>query len=177
VTPDFKRAGDLIYILGITRDETGGSEYFSARGFVGNKVPKVVDPQLAINMYRALHRAIISRLVASCHDLSDGGLGVALAESAFSGGLGARLALADLSLEGVVADDVALFSETPCRFLVSVPKEKRSAFEQTMAGFPVALAGEVAEEPRLTVTGLDGHAAVEADIWELKKAWQEPLGI
>ncbi len=177
VTPDFKRAGDLIYILGITRDETGGSEYFSARGFVGNKVPKVVDSQLAINMYRALHRAIISRLVASCHDLSDGGLGVALAESAFSGGLGARLALADLSLEGVVKDDVALFSETPCRFLVSVPQEKRSAFEQTMAGFPVALAGEVAEEPRLTVTGLDGHLVVDADIWELKKAWQEPLGI
>ena len=88
---------------------------------MGNKVPKVVDPELAINMYRALHKAIVSGLVASCHDLSDGGLGVALAESAFSGGLGARLRLGDLTLEGVDRDDVALFSETPCRFLVSVP--------------------------------------------------------
>ena len=120
MTPDFKRAGDSIYVLGVTRDETGGSEYFASRGFVGNKVPKVADPELAINMYRALHRAIASGLVASCHDLSDGGLGVALAESAFSGGLGARLALGNLALEDVQRDDVALFSETPCRFLVSV---------------------------------------------------------
>ncbi len=177
VTPDFKRGGDFIYVVGITRDETGGSEYFAARGFVGNKAPKVADPELAINMYRALHKAMGSRLVASCHDLSDGGLGVALAESAFSGGLGARLTLGDLALEGVGRDDVALFSETPCRFLVSVPQEKQRAFEQAMKGFPVALVGEVTEEPRLTVTGLDGHLVVDVDIWELKKAWQEPLGV
>jgi phosphoribosylformylglycinamidine synthase len=74
-------------------------------------------------------------------------------------------------------DDVALFSETPCRFLVSVPQEKQRAFEQAMKGFPVALVGEVTEEPRLTVTGLDGHVLVDADIWKLKKAWQEPLGV
>ena len=55
---------------------------------MGNKVPKVADPELAIKMYRALHKAMGSGLVASCHDLSDGGLGVALAESAFSGALG-----------------------------------------------------------------------------------------
>ena len=177
VTPDFKRAGDSIYVLGITRDETGGSEYFAARGFVGNKAPKVADPELAINMYRALHKAMGSRLVVSCHDISDGGLGVALAESAFSGGLGARLTLGDLALEGVDRDDVALFSETPCRFVVSVRQEKQRAFEQAMKGFPVALVGEVIEEPRLTVTGLDGQVVVDADIWELKKAWQEPLGV
>jgi phosphoribosylformylglycinamidine synthase subunit PurSL len=177
VTPDFKRGGDSIYVMGITRDETGGSEYFAARGFVGNKAPKVADPELAIKMYRALHRAVLSQLVASCHDLSDGGLGVALAESAFSGGLGARLTLGDLALEGVDRDDVALFSETPCRFVVSVRQEKQRAFEQAMKGFPVALVGEVTEEPRLTVTGLGGHVLVDADIWELKKAWQEPLGV
>lgn len=177
VTPDFKKAGDSIYVLGITRDETGGSEYFAARGFVGNKAPKVADPELAINMYRALHKAMGSSLVVSCHDLSDGGLGVALAESAFSGGLGARLTLGDLALEGVGRDDVALFSETPCRFVVSVPQEKQRAFEQAMEGFPVALVGEVTEDPRLTVTGLDGQVVVDADIWELKKAWQKPLGV
>ncbi len=115
--------------------------------------------------------------MASCHDLSDGGLGVALAESGFSGGLGARLTLADLTLDGVDRDDVALFSETPCRFVVSVPQEKQRAFEQAMEGFPVALVGEVTEDPRLTVTGLDGQVVVDADIWELKKAWQKPLGV
>ena len=177
VTPDFKRAGDLIYVLGITRDETGGSEYFASRCFTGNKVPKVADRALAINMYRALHKAIASGLVASCHDLSDGGLGVALAESAFAGGLGARLALGDLVLEGVLRNDVALFSETPCRFLVSVIQEKRIAFERTMNGFPVACVGEVTEEPRVIATGLDGNVVVDAAIQGLKKAWQEPLGV
>jgi phosphoribosylformylglycinamidine synthase len=177
VTPDFKRAGDSIYVLGITRDETGGSEYFASLGYVGNKVPKVSDPELAINMYRTLHKAMVSGLVASCHDLSDGGLGVALAESAFSGGLGARLALGDMTLQDVTRNDLALFSETPCRFLVSVHEEKRLAFEQVMVGFPVALVGHITADPRVTVMGLNGKVVVDADIRELKEAWQEPLGI
>jgi phosphoribosylformylglycinamidine synthase subunit PurSL len=177
VTPDFKKPGDAIYVLGVTRDETGGSEYFASRGFVGAKVPKVTDPKQAISMYRTLHKAISSQLVASCHDLSDGGLGVALAESAFSGALGARLSLAKLILDGVDRDDTALFSESPCRFVISVSPDKRSAFEAAMAGFPLALVGEVTEEPRLKVQGLNGEVVIDADIWELKKRWQEPLGV
>jgi phosphoribosylformylglycinamidine synthase II len=177
VTPDFKKPGDAIYVFGVTRDETGGSEYFASRGFVGNKVPKVADPNQAIAMYRALHKAITSQLVASCHDLSDGGLGVALAESAFSGAVGARVSLAKLVLDGVNHDDVAVFSETPCRFLISVSPDKKSAFETAMAGFPLALVGEVTEETRLRVEGLKGGMLVDADVWELKKRWQEPLGV
>jgi phosphoribosylformylglycinamidine synthase subunit PurSL len=177
VTPDFKRPGDAIYVLGTTRDGTGGSEYFAVRGFVGNKVPRVVDPQQAIDMYRALHRAIVEGLVASCHDLSDGGLGVALAESCFSGGLGAEISLADLILDGVDRDDVALFSESPCRFLVSVREENRAKFQAKMDGFPVAKVGKVIEEQVLKVIGLSGNLAVDADIRELKKRWQEPLGV
>ncbi len=139
VTPDFKRAGDLIYVLGMTRDETGGSEYFASHGFVGNKVPKVTNPDEAIRMYRALHEAIRSGLVASCHDLSDGGLGVALAESSFSGGLGARVSLASLPIENVDRDDAALFSETPCRFLVSVRPEKASGIRASFGWISVCV--------------------------------------
>lgn len=177
VTPDFKRSGDLVYVLGVTRDETGGSEYFAAHGFVGNNVPKVADPRGAIKMYRALHLAIKAGLVASCHDLSDGGFGVALAESAFSGGLGARVSLAALPSKGVNRDDVALFSETPCRFLVSVRPEKQAEFEKAMAGFPYARVGEVTSEPRLKIEGLQNNIVVDSDIQELKKRWQEPLGL
>jgi phosphoribosylformylglycinamidine synthase len=177
VTPDFKKPGDTIYVLGVTRDETGGSEYLASRGFVGNKVPKVANPRQAIAMYRALHSAITWRLMASCHDLSDGGLGVALAESAFSGALGARVSLSNLVLEGVDRDNVALFSETPCRFVISVSPENRAEFEAAMAGFPLARVGEVTEEPRLRIEGLRGEVVVDADIWELKKRWQEPLGV
>ncbi|HMK35753.1 MAG TPA: AIR synthase-related protein [Desulfomonilaceae bacterium] len=177
VTPDFKKHHDAVYVLGVTRDETGGSEYFASRGFVGNKVPRVADPKQAIAMYRALHKAITSGLVASCHDLSDGGLGVALAESAFSGALGARISLANLMLDGVDRDDVALFSETPCRFLISVSPDKRAGFEAAMSGFPLAHVGEVTEEPKVKVMGLQGATVVDADIRELKKRWQAPLGV
>ncbi len=176
VTPDFKRPGDLIYVLGMTRDETGGSEYFASKGRIGNKVPKVVDPQNAVAMYRALHRAISHGLVASCHDLSDGGLGTALAESAFSGSLGAHIGLAKLPLEGVDRDDVALFSESPCRFLISVREDARAGFEKALDGFPCACVGEVTEAQQLRVQGLSRGAVVNADIGELKKRWQEPLG-
>jgi phosphoribosylformylglycinamidine synthase subunit PurSL len=177
VTPDFKRPGDAIYVLGITRNETGASEYFAAKGFVGNDVPKVIDPEGAIRMYRALHSAMKAGLVASCHDLSDGGLGVALSESAFSGVLGAEVRLERLRLEGVDRDDVALFSETPCRFLVSVRSVDRDRFENAMRGFPVGRVGEVAEQARLKVTGIQGSLIVDADIWDLKKRWQAPLGV
>jgi phosphoribosylformylglycinamidine synthase subunit PurSL len=177
VTPDFKRGRDAVYVLGETRDETGGSEYYAALGFVGNKVPKVVDPAAAIRMYRALHHAMAESLVASCHDVSDGGLGVALAECAFSGGLGVRVSLAGLCRQGVERDDVALFSESPCRFVVTVRPDRTSRFEEVMAGFPLARVGEVCEEPRVKVTGLAGNVVVDADIWELKAQWQAPLGI
>jgi phosphoribosylformylglycinamidine synthase subunit PurSL len=177
VTPDFKQAGDGIYLLGATSDETGGSEYFASQGFVGNKVPKLKEPERAVSMYRALHSAMRDGLVASCHDLSDGGLGTALSESAFSGGLGAVISLADMLLDGVERNDVALFSETPCRFVVSVRPEMQGQFERRMNDFPVARVGKVVSDERLVVIGLSGKRTVDADIWTLKKKWQEPLGI
>ncbi|MGO9117771.1 MAG: AIR synthase-related protein [Desulfomonilaceae bacterium] len=177
ITPDFKIPGDLIYILGITLDETGASEFLASKGFVGNKIPKVSDPVGAIDMYRALHTAIKSGLVASCHDLSDGGLGVALAESAFSGGLGAQISLGSLVLKDVDRDDVALFAESPCRFIASVHTKDSRRFEEILKGCPVARVGEVIAAQEIEILGLKGDPVVSVDIWELKKRWQAPLGL
>jgi len=178
VTPDFKRPGDLIYVIGETRDETGGSEYYASKGFVGNEVPVVKDPDLAIRMYRALHKAMMAGLVASCHDASDGGLGVALAESAFAGGFGAKFSLASIPLDAsVTRDDTALFAESPCRFVATIPPEKKVLFEEALQGFPVALAGDVTPGPELVIEGLSGQTVVSVDIRELKKRWQAPLGV
>ncbi len=177
VTTDFKNPGDAIYLLGETRNEMGGSEYYASKGFIGNNVPKTSDPQAAIEMYRILHKAIMQGLVASCHDLSDGGLGVALAESAFAGGFGAHIHLAKLITEDVHRDDTALFAETPHRFLITVARKNWAAFEETLKGFPLAWIGEVTQELRLTVHSLAGNfPVVDTDVRELKKAWQEPLG-
>ncbi|MEW6349313.1 MAG: AIR synthase-related protein [Thermodesulfobacteriota bacterium] len=177
VTPDFKQPGDLIFVLGLTRDEMGGSEYYAARGYVGNGVPRVADPQQAIRMYRRLNAAINDGLIASCHDLSDGGLGVALAESAFSGGLGALVSLAEMPLHGVYRDDTALFSESPCRFLVTVHPERQAMFRYRLMAFPMEQIGEVTADPRLRITGIREDVVVDADIRELKAAWQAPLGV
>ena len=100
VTLDAKRPGDLVYILGETYDELGGSEWYAMHGAIGNQVPKV-NAEKAKALYNALSRAISAGLVASCHDCSDGGAGIAIAETAFAGGLGMLINLALFPSSGI----------------------------------------------------------------------------
>ncbi|MBI5017172.1 MAG: phosphoribosylformylglycinamidine synthase subunit PurS [Deltaproteobacteria bacterium] len=174
VTMDAKRAGDAVYVLGTTRRELGGSEYWAAKGFVGNDVPRVF-PEESLPLYRSLERAIHSGLVASCHDCSDGGLAVALAETAFAGGLGLRADLSRVPAHGIARDDELLFSESQSRFVVTVRPELAEAFEAELAGRAFGRIGEVTAEPRLVLRGLEGGDAVRAGLNELKAAWQLPL--
>jgi len=174
VTMDAKRPGDLVYLLGITCGEIGASEYAHLLGAVGNRVPKV-DIEAARARYEALNRAIKRKLVASAHDLSDGGLGVAAAECAFAGNLGMDIDLGRVAAEEAERDDVLLFSESQSRLLVTVRPENRKDFEAVMADTVFALIGEVNASDRFTVTGLGGGQAIDCGIMELKKAWQETL--
>ncbi|HJV64703.1 MAG TPA: phosphoribosylformylglycinamidine synthase subunit PurS [Geomonas sp.] len=177
VTMDVKRPGDLVYLLGATANELGGSEYFAQKGFVGNSVPKV-DAQAALASYRAYHGALNAGLVASCHDLSDGGLAVAAAESAFAGGFGMKLELGKVPFkgeQGARADAVLLFSESASRLLVTVRPEKAAAFEAALAGTVFARIGEVTEAQELSISGIAGATVVKAGLASLKEAWQAPL--
>ncbi|MEI6126548.1 MAG: AIR synthase-related protein, partial [Pseudomonadota bacterium] len=174
-TMDVKAAGDSVYILGETRDELGGSEYYALQGFVGTKVPQV-HAEEALKLYRALSKALQAGLVRSCHDCSDGGLGTALAESAFAGGLGMEVTLQKVPAPGIQRNDALLFSETQSRFVVTVSPEKREAFERSMKGCVCAEIGRVSPGPRFVVTGLQGRVLIDADIVELKQAWQGTLG-
>jgi phosphoribosylformylglycinamidine synthase len=173
-TMDAKNEGDTVYVLGQTRDELGGSEYFAASGFTGTKVPKV-NAADALKLYRTLSTAIDRGLVRSCHDCSDGGLGVALSESAFSGGLGMEVDLRKVPASGLYRDDFILFSETQSRFVVTVQHEKRTEFERCMQGCIFAEIGTVREGTRFTVKGLKGKVVVDTGISELKEAWQKTL--
>ncbi len=174
MTMDVKRPGDLIYILGMTRDELGGSEYFRARGFVGTKVPQV-HPEEARERYLRLREAIYYRLVSAAHDCSDGGLGVALAEMAFAGGLGVLVDLSAVPYEGDLRPDFVLFSESASRILVTVPREKQKEFEKLFSGTTYALIGEVVAEPVLIVRNGRGETLIEESLHALKAAWQKPL--
>jgi len=174
VTMDAKRPGDLVYVLGMTKNELGGSEYFASKGYIGNAVPSV-DIAANLARYRALTRAIAGGLVASVHDLSDGGLGTAAAETAIAGDLGMAIDLSAVAREGVDRDDFLLFSETAGRFLVTVRSDDAAAFENAMAGTVCARAGRVTEAKRLVMKGLSGAVAVDCSLGDIVKAWRNPL--
>lgn len=170
VSMDVKRAGDRVYVLGETKNEMGGSEYLSLKGQLGAQAP-MVDFAAARALYERLSKAIEQGLVASCHDCSDGGLGVALAESAFAGGLGMKVDLTSIPVDNIL---VALFSESASRFVVTVHPDKAAAFEGVMAGSAVTALGEVVADTTFTVAGQNG-ASFSAPLAELKQAWQGPL--
>jgi phosphoribosylformylglycinamidine synthase subunit PurSL len=174
VTMDAKRPGDVVYVLGETRAELGGSEYYALRGHLGSSVPRV-DAARARSLYEALSSAIARGLVASCHDCSDGGLGVALAETAFAGGFGVDIDLRRVPGAGDLRDDVTLFSESPSRFVVTVRAGQASAFESILAGSPCAAVGHVTELGVFRVLGRSGMPIIETGIATLKAAWQRPL--
>ncbi len=177
VTMDVKRPGDYVYLLGCTANELGGSEYLALKGFVGKNVPRV-DAAGAYARYRAYHSAVMQGLVASCHDLSDGGLAVAAAESAFAGGYGMALELSRVPWSGDEAgwtDAALLFSESASRLLVTVRSEQHEAFEAVMGGEGCARIGVVTEEPVLTIESLEEHIIIKAELSELKEAWQRTL--
>jgi phosphoribosylformylglycinamidine synthase len=174
VTMDAKRDRDLVYVLGITRPEMGGSEYWAWQGFVGNGAP-AVDPDAFLTYYRLLEAATARGLVASCHDCSDGGLAVALAETAFAGGLGMWVDLDRVPREGVDREDWLLFSESQGRFVVTVHPENRKPFEAQMAGSPMGRVGSVLDEPFFSIQGLRGRPVVTASIQGLRSRWRAPL--
>jgi len=173
VSMDAKRPGDIVYIVGETYDELGGSEYAAMHGAVGNNVPRV-NAARARKTYEAVGRAIQAGLVASCHDASDGGLGTALAETAFAGGLGMTVDLRKFPGD-VARSDTMLFSESASRFVVTVHPENVRRFRSKLRRLPVGNVGKVTPGTRLVVKGLDGRTVVDADIFSLKEAWQKPL--
>jgi phosphoribosylformylglycinamidine synthase len=188
VTMDLKSAGNLLYQVGATKDELGGSHFALVENLAGGQVPRV-DFQLARRTFAALHRAIDAGLVRACHDLSEGGLAASVAEMAFAGNLGARVFLGQVP-HGLKLDDeargrlaelveaadgeevyplaavpqataVLLFSESNTRFLCEVTPENAAAFEQALSDVPHALVGEVVDTGRLEIVGIPAPVEIE----------------
>jgi phosphoribosylformylglycinamidine synthase len=171
VTMDLKQAGDVVYLVGETRAELGGSLYHRLHGALGGGPPIPVPD--ASETFRALHGAITAGQVRAIHDLSEGGLAVAAAEMAIAGRLGLEVALSEVVRDPAADDDGAvLFSESNSRFLVEVAQGNVAAFEAQMGGRPYARIGRVTNDPVLCIEGLDGDVAIEATIDDLVDAWQ-----
>jgi phosphoribosylformylglycinamidine synthase len=174
VTMDVKRAGDRIALLGKTRRELGGSEYYDLQGLSGGMAPQV-DAPCNRRLFELLNEARSRGFLVSCHDLSDGGLGVALAESAFAGGHGMAIDLRGIKGDEPLRDDLLLFSESAGRFVVTVRDQDRRDFEALCGDIGLSWLGEVVEGGEFRITGTDGTLRVCTDIAALKQAWQAPL--
>jgi len=176
VSADIKGPGNLIYIVGQTYPELGGSEYYKLRGSIGKTVPRIRANQ-AKKAVNSIVEAIDSGYVKSCHDLSEGGLAVAAAEMAFSGGQGIRLDLRKVPrARNMRRNDHILFSESNSRFLVEVPEKSREDFEALMGKTVCSTIGRVEKDERFSVYGLDGKRIVDASLSELRDAWKSTFG-
>ena len=175
VSMDAKLPGDLIYIVGTTRNELGGSEYYGHLGYIGCNVPRV-RPDEFIPLYRSLGRAIENELVASVHGIYRGGLGVHLAMVAMGGNLGLSVDLTRVPADNIDRDDILLFSESAGRFIVTVDPAKREAFEDIFKGDGCAWVGTVTEQPMLNLKGLAHATILEVFVSDLKSAWKKTFG-
>jgi phosphoribosylformylglycinamidine synthase len=171
VTMDLKEAGNILYLIGLTKNEMGGSHYNLT---TGNEcgAPPVVDLELAPRIFVKLHEAIERGLIRACHDLSEGGLAVAIAEMAFAGEVGVDVPKIGTSSE---PDEVLLFSESTTRFVVEVRLNDAKAIEQLFTGLPLARIGQTVTQPRLRMAGAGGEWLIWAKLADLKEAWQKPL--
>ncbi len=175
VSMDVKCAGDLVYVLGTTYNELGGSQYYETLGYVGLNVPEVRAGQFKI-LYRALSRAIQNELVASAHGIYRGGLGIHLAMVAMGGGLGVHVDLTKVPAEGTARDDTLLFSESAGRFIVTIAPQDKDVFEKLFAGLPAACVGEVIPKPQFCIDSRSGQPLVDLALEEMKAAWKAPFG-
>jgi len=175
VTMDAKRASNLLFIIGETRNELGGSHYYKIHGQLGANVPKV-DLETAPKIAQRVATAIAEGLVVSCHDCSEGGLTVALAEMAFSGGLGIEADLRGLPRsDDCSRTDAQLFSESNSRYIVEVEPENYNAFAKLMLNLPFGQIGKVVEEKTLSIKAESGEVVIETALESLKEAWLKPL--
>ncbi len=172
VTMDPKQSGDLVYLLGRTRDELGGSEYYRYRGHgIGNKVPRV-DPSETLPLYRAVEEAIRRGLLHSCHSPTKGGVLIALARMAMAAELGLDVDIerdTDVRSLGIEA---ALFSESNGRFVVTVAEDRARVFEEVMNGIACHAIGSVTQAQSLRVRR-NGSVLLDASLFDLKRAWKE----
>ncbi len=166
VSMDAKFAGDLVYVIGETIGDLGGSEYFMHLGSLGNRVP-ALDLEEARERYGRLTKAMERGLVASAFPVSHGGLLVALAKVSIAGRLGMEIAI-----HPAMRPDYYLFSESPGRIVVTVSPECRQAFEEAIGSDAILLGRVGGKDLRVTA----GRPIIDLPVADLEAAYREPFG-
>ncbi|MCK5474547.1 MAG: phosphoribosylformylglycinamidine synthase [Candidatus Aenigmarchaeota archaeon] len=181
ITMDAKMAGDSVYVLGVTSDELGASEFYRSFGFLGKNAPKV-DIDTAKETYRAVSSATKEQLLASAHGVCEGGLAVALSKVAFAGGFGMDVDLScvsnDIAGEEYVWDTKILNSKSASRLIVTVAPEDCGRFENILKerGVVYGDVGRVTDNNTFHVKGVSGKTIMNEDIYSLKGAYKGTFG-
>jgi phosphoribosylformylglycinamidine synthase len=172
MTSDFKRPHETVYVLGLTKNELGGSEYADQLGVCG-AVPQV-DAVSARIRYERMFKAIASGLLTSAHDISDGGLAVAVAEMALAGRVGADVDADKIPALECPLPEQRLYSESASRFVVTVADDKQAAFETLFSGDFMAAIGKTTADKKLTLRA-GGTTLVSSSVEDLATAWKKTL--
>lgn len=162
-TQEVKHAGDFVYVIGETKTEFGGSELQKLmNGRIFGQAPSI-DLEVEASRQKALLQAIQAGLVASAHDVAEGGLAVAIAETTFGTNLGVNV-----TLEGSAT--TALFSESQSRFVVTVKPELAARFEEVVTD--AKQIGVVTEEANIVINSSEQQPLIEGTVAEFQDAWK-----
>ena len=154
VTLDYKKAGDLVYVIGDTKNECGGSEYFAMLDATGNNVPKL-DAAKAIEIYTNVSNATEAELIHSLTTPALGGLAMAFGRSAMGGRLGCTIDLAKIPSSEKMSSIELLFSESNSRFVATVAPADKEAFEKTLGSISFACVGTVDDSDEIKLVNTD----------------------
>ncbi len=175
MTSDFKRPGSKLVLVGVTKDELGGSVYYKTKGHLGRNAPRV-DKDAARDVLHGVHRAIQAGCVLAAHDLSEGGLMAAVAEMAIGGKVGASIDVATMKTDGALDATRRLFSESQSRLLLEVAPDRMGDLEANLHEVPFAAVGEVTEAPLLRYC--DGaHELAALSVADAEACWKRPLDL
>jgi phosphoribosylformylglycinamidine synthase subunit PurL len=173
VTSDFKSEGNLVYLVGKeTEKEMGGSEYYKVLKVDGGIVPKT-DLNILKKAMNAILSLIDKKQIVSCHDISEGGLGICLSEMCIGGNLGAEVDLSNVSKD--LRSDFKLFSESNTRWIVEVKKEKQKDFEKTLKENKTSFVkiGQIKSDK--IVIKDNGKTIIDQKISDLKDIWKNAI--
>lgn len=170
VSIDLKFPGDLIYLLGKTFDELGGSEYCMMNGFIGNNLPKV-NAKKNTKLYSSYSKCINLELISSAISINRGGLAIALVKTAIAGMRGIEISLKHLPGRAS-RDDFALFSESQGRILVSINSVNKKKFEKIMQKIPYTFLGKVTENNNFIIRGMKNNLIIKTKIIELIRSYK-----
>jgi phosphoribosylformylglycinamidine synthase subunit PurSL len=169
-TMDLKAPDDIVYIIGLTKDECGGSEFYHTFGEIGANSPKV-DSLASRELYENIYELHKKQLLSACAAVNKGGIAITLAKMAIAGMLGVEINIADVPNNKLPSKKI-LYSESQSRFIVTVAKDNIGKFEEEMSGFTFAKIGAVTDNNSLHISN-GASTIIKIDIKKLEEVYKK----